>query len=670
MRIPKAGIAAIPAATQSRRTAIAQLFGLCGFAIAQPLFDLLSNAPTFFVAHELSGSDVVALALALVLVPPQAFTALELVASAVSRALGERVHLLSVALLATATALGPLSRLGPLESHGFVAAGIALAFGAVFAVCNLRIGAVATFTTLLAFAPVAFLAWFVSTGPVGRLVAAGGAVAATGPRDEAPLSPVVLVIFDELPLNSLLAAPGRLDRVRFPHFAALADRSIWFREATTVSGYTPTAVPALLTGRLPEPERSPTAIDHPENLFTLLAGRYEIEAWESGTQLIPAQRPTGLSFARIAPAALDVGLLSLHATLPKDLATGLPPVGLRWGGFVAPKLRGLIRREGDRARRFRSFVDSIERGDKPRLHYLHSMLPHLPWEWLPSGERYRPNTQLGLNVTRWSQLEWWSVMGQQRHLLQTGFVDHLLGELIARLDELDLFEDCLRIVTSDHGASFWPGADYRGADRGIESVLRIPLFVKLPGQRKGRADDRDAETIDLLPTLTDALGLELPWPVDGCSLLDASCPGRAEKRFFTPGPRELPDDLLARSESLRRQLGWFGRGPWERVYALGPYRGLVGRPVTAEPDPTLRFEATSGREDLRVRGALYGAGDRGLIQVAIATGGIIRTIVPAVRAKGADAHTLDGMLPAASAAIELFLVDGPPGSPSLRAIPR
>ena len=71
-----------------------------------------------------------------------------------------------------------------------------------------------------------------------------------------------------------------------------------------------------------------------------------------------------------------------------------------------------------------------------------------------------------------------------------------------------------------------------------------------------------------------------------------------------------------------------------------------------------------------MRGALYGAGDRGLIQVAIATGGIIRTIVPAVRAKGADAHTLDGMLPAASAAIELFLVDGPPGSPSLRAIPR
>ena len=61
-----------------------------------------------------------------------------------------------------------------------------------------------------------------------------------------------MVVFDEFPLTSLLDEHYQIDSVRYPHFAALAEQSTWFRNATTVSGDTVVAVPSLLTGQYPD----------------------------------------------------------------------------------------------------------------------------------------------------------------------------------------------------------------------------------------------------------------------------------------------------------------------------------------------------------------------------------------------------------------------------------
>ena len=54
-----------------------------------------------------------------------------------------------------------------------------------------------------------------------------------------------MVIFDELPLTSLMDEKRQIDPVRYPNFAALADDGYWFRNATTVTDYTVQAVPAI-----------------------------------------------------------------------------------------------------------------------------------------------------------------------------------------------------------------------------------------------------------------------------------------------------------------------------------------------------------------------------------------------------------------------------------------
>ena len=96
--------------------------------------------------------------------------------------------------------------------------------------------------------------------------------------------PIVMVIFDELPLRSLLDRSGNIDSDRFPNFADLANDATWFRNARTVSETTQYATPAILTGTYPKADQSKIAAfsDYPENLFTWLRNSHH---------LMPLNRP-------------------------------------------------------------------------------------------------------------------------------------------------------------------------------------------------------------------------------------------------------------------------------------------------------------------------------------------------------------------------------------------
>ena len=99
--------------------------------------------------------------------------------------------------------------------------------------------------------------------------------------------PIVLVVFDQLPLVSLMQDDGSIDANAYPAFASLAADATWYRGATTVGELTGWAVPAILTGLPPLPTRLPTAQHHPNNLFTFLGDAYHYEVVEPITHLCP-----------------------------------------------------------------------------------------------------------------------------------------------------------------------------------------------------------------------------------------------------------------------------------------------------------------------------------------------------------------------------------------------
>ncbi len=105
-------------------------------------------------------------------------------------------------------------------------------------------------------------------------------------------------------------------------------------------------------------------------------------------------------------------------------------------------------------------------------------------------------------------------------------IDHNVGRLLRRLDELELTDNTIVIFLTDNGPN---GHRYNGGMKGIkgsvdEGGMRVPCFVRWPGTiRPGLAIKSIAAHIDILPTLVDLCALRKPetLPIDGVSMARA-----------------------------------------------------------------------------------------------------------------------------------------------------
>ncbi len=108
-------------------------------------------------------------------------------------------------------------------------------------------------------------------------------------------------------------------------------------------------------------------------------------------------------------------------------------------------------------------------------------------------------------------------------------IDDNLGRVFAYLDETDQWKDTLVIFTSDHGEQL--GDHYLLGKIGyFDESFRIPLVVKDPTapQRAGQVEAAPTESVDIMPTILDWLGGEIPRACDGASLLPFMARGRPE----------------------------------------------------------------------------------------------------------------------------------------------
>ena len=99
-------------------------------------------------------------------------------------------------------------------------------------------------------------------------------------------------------------------------------------------------------------------------------------------------------------------------------------------------------------------------------------------------------------------------------------IDDQLGRVFAYLEETGQWEDTLVIFTSDHGEQL--GDHYLLGKIGyFDESFRIPLVVKPAGgaDRPGHVESAFTESVDVMPTILDWLGGEIPRACDGCSLL-------------------------------------------------------------------------------------------------------------------------------------------------------
>jgi hypothetical protein len=529
---------------------------------------------------------------------------------------GKTVFLATIAFL-SAVALLPF-----LRNIGFLPAPViyvlAASIGCGFMVYYNRTPMVRSYLTVLSSAIIIVPAVFLFYSPIWRLHLTSPGAASVNSVKIMSKTPVIMVVFDEFPSTALMDEHHDIDSVRFPNFHMLSRSAYWYRNATTVGDGTVIAVPAILTGKLPDSTRYhyPTYDDYPNNLFTWLGSSYELFVNESITSLCPPElvknkasgRTVGSKVRAVLP---DLAIIYLHAISPKQAEPDLPPIDKNWGGFTQggksanddsntqtdisqnnddasdDLINGFIL---DRRKQFKGFLSSIENTPNPRLYYLHILLPHVPLEFLPDGTRYLTDwyTIPGLDGEMWRPDDWLVRQAYRRFLLQTEYVDNLVGQLIAKLRAEELYDRSLVIICADHGVSFHPNDSRRPLTAtNWPDILPVPLFVKVPGQQKGGVSDRNVETIDILPTIGNVLNAPVPWKSDGVSLFDTVSKERNLKSIFggfgefeQQSFKRFSSSFDEKYEALRYQVGLFGsHSRMEATFATDKYRRIIGRPV-------------------------------------------------------------------------------------------
>ena len=175
------------------------------------------------------------------------------------------------------------------------------------------------------------------------------------------------------------------------------------------------------------------------------------------------------------------------------------------------------------------------------------------------------------------------------YLGEIAFAEAQVDRLLGALERRRLLDNTLLIVVADHGESL---GEHGEENHGIflyESVLRIPLVIRLPRRTRGemttgtRVSD-PVRLVDVMPTVLDALGVRTS-ATDGVSLLEAmngqhlDLEAYAESTYpirFGQAPRRaLLDGRFKLIDGPNPELYDLQRDPFEKRNVYGERRKVA-----------------------------------------------------------------------------------------------
>ncbi len=156
-------------------------------------------------------------------------------------------------------------------------------------------------------------------------------------------------------------------------------------------------------------------------------------------------------------------------------------------------------------------IEEFSAEEKPFFINLWWLVPHKPYE--PAPEPH------------WSDTAADDISDDQhRFRSMVQHMDAKVGEILKKLDELEIADNTLILFTSDNGAAYEGFIhDLRGGKTDLhDGGIRVPMLVRWPAAiPAGQTSEAFGHTNDLLPTFCEVAGVELSsdLPIDGLSLL-------------------------------------------------------------------------------------------------------------------------------------------------------
>lgn len=153
--------------------------------------------------------------------------------------------------------------------------------------------------------------------------------------------------------------------------------------------------------------------------------------------------------------------------------------------------------------------------EKPFFLYYPMMLTHDPFQPTPDSADWDPTTN-GEQAKK----------GVKHFADMTAYMDKMIGQVLAKLDELGLRENTLVLFLGDNGTgkgvnSQFKGAGYPGGKGNTTARgTHVPFIASWPAViKEGRVNKDLVSSTDFLPTLCEATGVTVPGALDGVSFL-------------------------------------------------------------------------------------------------------------------------------------------------------
>lgn len=215
----------------------------------------------------------------------------------------------------------------------------------------------------------------------------------------------------------------------------------------------------------------------------------------------------------------------VYRRLPGERIRGLSKQAYRVAKFLRLYFTDRTERLQERRKLHNAFREKIiqfisEGFEEPQFLWLHTIINHLPYLPPEATAKFGDKEIDYLNYRGLSQLINPRISQRLRSLYVESLrkTDQLVGEVIDSLKARNLLPNTLVIVTADHGEEFqekYIGHDWESSS---DELLHVPLIFNWPSQFRDKSVSIPVSTLDILPTIAELAGLQIPGTARGTSL--------------------------------------------------------------------------------------------------------------------------------------------------------
>lgn len=340
-----------------------------------------------------------------------------------------------------------------------------------------------------------------------------------------------------------------------------------------------------------------------------LYGRDKVEtpvnfSWESTDDYVPWLRDKAGAYRDLTDLGLDCNASTV--TRPWSLDESLHPTN-----WVVTQSIDFLRRR-DTSKPFflwMSFVRPHPPLDPPAYYlnqYLHRELPDPPiGTWIQDINE--PSDDLNPILRKGK------IPSARRKRALAGYyatishIDEQIGRFMTALTEYGVLNNTLIVFTSDHGDMMGDHDFYRKA-LPYEGSAKVPFIISDPGGTLGLGRSKSLDDVvelrDIMPTLLDAAGAQIPDTVDGASLLPICRGAQVEHRNYLHGEHAYGGLSNHYITDGHKKYIWYSQTGLEQLFDLDrdPYEttNLVAMEEESDTLDTFRrhlIRELAGREE-------------------------------------------------------------------------